>query len=250
MGSSGYGKNFDLMQLIVNVLEFALSPVPTILLSCYSKTHHKSQHERQLDPTEIVAVPYDLERLSVYVASVIVYLILIRHPVEDWPRTLGQWLQLTAVCFALFVLCGASPYEKQAHTVLAAAYFAALCWCEPPVFETLQTVNLQSWSLLQEFQQRFHRCGRRHRHNLHSLAQQRQSLLQSIVLHACIACTIPLQILLLYDRGWQWQRWPIPVVLGSTIGWIGSTIVGTLAITSGKADRFTDTKKMDADVSS
>jgi len=188
-------------------------------------------------------VPYDSQRLAIYVGSVVLCTIMFRYPVDDWLKIFLQLLQLTTTCFGLFILCGASPYEKLTHTALAAAYFATLCWCEAPVFAADTVTFDGSMTLQQQFHQRLR--GR----VLHksTIIQQRQNLLQTIVLYSCISCTIPLQILLLYDRGWQLQRWPIPVILGSTIGSIGGTVFGTLAITTNRLDSLLERKKLDRD---
>ena len=63
-----------------------------------------------------------------------------------------------------------------------------------------------------------------------SLSSQHQQMIivlhQSIV-YCCTIVTVLFQILLLYDRGYQIQRYPIPIVMGCTIGWIVGTCVGT-----------------------
>lgn len=79
-------------------------------------------------------------------------------------------------------------------------------------------------------------------------AKQQQDVLAQTVLYSCVAFTVPMQILLLYDRGWQLQRWPVPVVFGSTIGWVVGTCLGTIlaTTTNSRLGRFTS-KKQDED---
>jgi hypothetical protein len=43
-----------------------------------------------------------------------------------------------------------------------------------------------------------------------------------------LVLTIVVSILRLYDRGWQVQRWPTPIVLGATYGWVGGVMIGTI----------------------
>lgn len=45
---------------------------------------------------------------------------------------------------------------------------------------------------------------------------------------ATLLITIPFQILQILDSGNQVQRWPIPLVLGSTVGWVVGSVVGLL----------------------
>jgi hypothetical protein len=46
--------------------------------------------------------------------------------------------------------------------------------------------------------------------------------------YATLLITIPFQILQILDSGLQVQRWPIPLLLGSTVGWVVGNIVGLL----------------------
>ena len=189
----------------------------------YFRFHH--QHQRQLDPTEIIAVPYDLQRLSVYVAAVMCVVLL--DPANGGWHKFVEILQLTVSSFVIFILCGASPKDNLFHTVLAAAYFATLCWFDPPVFaaNTPTTISAASPSRLNLYEQFIQRYRGR------SLRGS-QDVVAMTVLHSTVAVTIPLQILLLYDAGLQVQRWPVPVILGSTIGWIMGTILGTILATT------------------
>ena len=207
------------------------------------------KHNRQLDPTEIVAIPYNLPTLAIYVSSVTIFSMVIGIPVYAWPRTIAQLMQLTVAALVMFVLCGASPYEKLGHTTFAALHLVALCWCAPPIFAkppaptppNTATSSPSYVSVWPELLQRYHgrsSHGRRTPTRVNTQTQQHQqecqSLLQTITMSTCLGCTIPWQILLLYDRGWQWQRWPISVILGSTLGWIMATIFGTLYIVAGR----------------
>lgn len=58
--------------------------------------------------------------------------------------------------------------------------------------------------------------------------QQRIIVLHQSIVYCCTIVTVLFQVLLLYDRGYQIQRYPIPIVLGCTIGWIIGTCVGTI----------------------
>ena len=61
-----------------------------------------------------------------------------------------------------------------------------------------------------------------------SLELRQQCILSQTIVYACWMGTIPAQILLLYDRGYQVQRFPIPILLGCTIGWIIGLLYGTV----------------------
>jgi hypothetical protein len=53
-------------------------------------------------------------------------------------------------------------------------------------------------------------------------------VLHQSIIYCCTIVTVLFQILLLYDRGYQIQRYPIPIILGCTIGWIVGACVGSI----------------------
>ncbi len=57
---------------------------------------------------------------------------------------------------------------------------------------------------------------------------QQDIVLHQTIVYCCTIQTILFQILLTFDRGYQVQRYPIPIILGCTIGWIIGTCVGTI----------------------
>jgi GPI biosynthesis protein family Pig-F len=61
-----------------------------------------------------------------------------------------------------------------------------------------------------------------------SLKLRQQFILSQTIVYCCWIGTIPSQVLLLYDRGYQVQRYPIPVILGCTIGWTVGVLCGTI----------------------
>lgn len=177
---------------------------------------------RQLDPTVIIAIPYNLERLSIYVAMVVLVVLFDAANHNRGGRFLQkstELIQLSVISWTIFILCGASPTQNVWHTLLAAVYFVTLLWFDPPVFDCVDGRNNNIPNgLRQNFFRRFQ--GK-------SLSCQ-QDVVATTVLQCTVAMTIPMQILLLYDRGWQIQRWPVPVIIGSTIGWVVGTILGTV----------------------
>lgn len=165
-------------------------------------------HQQQLDPTEIIVIPYDLSRLFIYTTVVVLFAI-----VSNGTVILSRLPLVTSISAGCAWLCGASVYENHWHTVLGALYFGTLCMWDPPVFSKDSSTR----TVVKEFQ---------HRHL--AIPRSSQEVLAQTVLHGVVAGAVPLQILLLYDRGWQMQRWPVPLVLGSTVGWVGGIIVGTV----------------------
>lgn len=170
---------------------------------------------KQLDPTEIIAIPYDLPRLVVYVGIVFGASMIADG---DYQRA-SKIAQYAALSFVYFIVSGASPWVNVLHTLWAAIYFSILLWFDPPVFvRKPSSLGRKNLTLLDHMKERLVQ---------RSNASSPQALLASVTTQSTIAFSIPAQILLLYDRGWQIQRWPVPLVLGSTIGWSLGIMVGT-----------------------
>jgi len=137
------------------------------------------------------------------------------------------------------ILAGASPIRDVWHTAWAALYAAALALSDPPLFEPSSTMFgfsdrpalMRSLILADELVYRL-------RGRITTIATAAAAppphwmLSQSVIARACtqgsLAGAIVLQILRLYDRGWQIQRWPIPIIMGSTYGWIAGLWIGTV----------------------
>ena len=149
------------------------------------------------------------------------------------------WLQSSAAVFVICIVAGASPYQDLVHTLLAAIYFSTLCWFAPPIFPHIQDHSARNTAddVLELL---------RHRVSV-SNARSQHSVLAATTTQATIGCTIPFPILLLYDRGWQAQRWPVPIILGSTIGWSLGVLLGTaLAFRRGFLDGLSKKEEVQA----
>jgi hypothetical protein len=191
-----------------------------------------------MDPTDIVKVPYDLERLCLYVISVVLVLLVLK-PAQNW-RNIPELAVMTLVGHGVILLCGASPLQNPWHTLLASLYTMALISFDPPIFvhhdhdhddDNESPAIVLLYSRLQLLV-RGTRPKQRQRgataSSTQQQQQQRQDKVAMAVAHCVAACLIPCQILLLYDAGWQVQRWPVPVIMASTSGWVIGLVVGTL----------------------
>lgn len=129
-----------------------------------------------------------------------------------------DWLILTLYTFAAMLLSGASLQTNPIHTALSALYWTTLAFLLEPPFLSRQLpfsfaghVVSHDSSFIQPSRCTFHSPW------FNKAVASIDS--SNLVFHTTLAVTIPMQILCLYDRGWQWQRWPVPVMVGSTIGW-------------------------------
>ena len=198
-----------------------------------------------MEPTDIVKIPYDLQRLGMFAAGVSFTAILTSMTQHN--SNIHKWLQLAPSALLMWfvmVVCGASPYQDMAHTLLAALYLATLVIWDPPIFDDDNIVTTTRpfkatffpHALLDRLS--WHR-SKEHNEDKDESQQgedptdsatgdaQPRVWLGHWVAKGTVALTIPLQILRLYDWGLQIQRWPIPSFLGATIGWSAGLVLGT-----------------------
>jgi GPI biosynthesis protein family Pig-F len=150
-------------------------------------------------------------------------------PAHDALALIQQLAQSTVWVFSGMILCGASPYEHQWHTFWASLYLATLTASDPPIFQKsaclriahLEEKKNKNPSPFAPF------LAMPSSSSSTTTSRSKQDRLASVVGQATLAAVIPMQILLLYDRGWQVQRWPVPVILGSSYGWALGVFLAT-----------------------
>jgi hypothetical protein len=169
------------------------------------------QHAQQIDPTDIVQIPYNLTRLALYVLGVTVVLCT----TTTTSVSASKLLPLTILYVGMMILSGASLTQNVGHTALAALYSTALALWDPPIFSSCAAAK--SSSIADELRSR-----------LRGDDSKPQTVLAVSVSQASLAGAVLAAILRLYDHGMQVQRWPVPVLLGSTGGWAVGVLVGTL----------------------
>lgn len=197
------------------------------------------QHQRQLDPTEIVMIPYDLTRLWLYVAGIGFVFVLTTAttasknlmPQQQQKNNLPSLLAMTFATWLAYIVFGASPTENLWHTLAAALHLMLLIQWDVPLLineEHRSPVVSSSLSVLERLSLACSSNSSSTSQSTHTSAVDRVAVVQT---QAITFCTIILHILRLYDRGWQAQRWPIPTILGATVGWIVGLWLGLLGET-------------------
>ena len=106
--------------------------------------------------------------------------------------------------FVAMILCGASPTTNLPQTLAAAFYVASLLTWYP-------STGGPEWIVVDGPQQFL---VPKHHDDNHKTTTR-----SSLRIHGTLGMTIVFSILLLYDRRWQVQRWPLPPLLRSTMGW-------------------------------
>jgi hypothetical protein len=200
-----------------------------------------------MDPTEMVLVPYDLQRLGIYVLGTTFFSIITTTDNDLIFIKTILIVQWTAICFVAMIICGASWHEHAWHSLAAALHVVTLSsWDPTPIFfdETTRrrrrarppfrenTAAGATTAALIVKQYHYHNRLFLERFSLEPASRQQrprdsQEWLSTVIAHFVMAVTIPLQILRLYDWGMQIQRWPVPAILGASTSWALALIFGT-----------------------
>ena len=167
-----------------------------------------------LDPTEIIATPFPFEQLLWFVGIVatIQWFLLLAF---QWSHAQGFFLYLkhsvqgTFLFYFVFVLCGADPWRHILQTMATAWYVTHL------------VVLIKPWSPPDKPQTNF-------QHVLKHLLHWDNTNLASFQIYGTLLVAIPFQVLHVLDWGIQIQRWPLPVIIGTTYGWIVGSALGII----------------------
>ena len=144
-----------------------------------------------MDPSEILAIPYSLKTLNVFVMFPVV-IIMILWLITDPTKMMSNLLSLTKMTmatYALFGFCGSHIVNDWQHSLTAALYIGALA--------STTSTGKRTSNILEELPFYDH-----------------SDLLAANRLYGMLLVSIPFQVLTVLDRGIQIQRWPLPVILG------------------------------------
>lgn len=197
---------------------------------------HIPQHERQLDPTIIVLIPYDLTRLWLYVSG-IAFVSLLTATHNQRQNNVVSLVGMTLCTWFAYIVYGASPSENLWHTLAAALYLMLLIQWDIPLLaderrSSMSSSASSSLSVLERLSlaATTGAAGRPSQASSFSSSKSAVDRIAVLQTQAVVGCTVVFHILRLYDRGWQPQRWPVPTILGATVGWIAGLWLGLLAV--------------------
>jgi len=203
------------------------------------------------DPTEIISLPLASGTVTIFLVAAfkVVFLLAVTHNlITLWTKcnenVLGaRYLFLDAslamingtfgiilacVIFTLlFIVCGASPWKNISHTIMAASYLVILIF-GPSFYEThflYSSGPILSLLLGTQFEKEHSISGS----GLYIFWVRITEIIHRCELYSCIMGTILCMVLLILDHGHQFQRWPIPVLLGATYGCAIGGMVGICA---------------------
>lgn len=160
-----------------------------------------------MDPSEIVAIPSDIRRLTIFTALPVVFVMLLwlRYFSNRLSSNLLSLMKLTLVVYALFGVAGTNIVDNYRHSLTAALFVSVLAsttWVEKESSNVLDELPFSDPSDIIAF------CR----------------------LYGMILTTIPFCITTLLDAGMQIQRWPLPVICGCSYGYTIGTLIGVTAL--------------------
>ncbi len=216
-----------------------------------------SEDERLMerwDPTDIINQVFPFHQLQLYVFKVtlgILTVSLLLHMYFTFSdggsstnartsrlitMTCGYFymLGILFVCVLLnCILCGASPFHHVQHLLMACWYLTLLSfgYYEPPGKNTFGLRSIIVHVMLGggEYEQEDVKLegGPSHEISMDKPSDIREYI-HRCVMYTTLVVTIPFQVLHILDHGDQIQRFPIPIILGSTIGHCAGCIFGVV----------------------
>lgn len=161
-----------------------------------------------MDPTDIIAVPYPVSKLAVFVGFTVLLVGLPEFVFIQTRKQISNRIMLALLVYVSFVLVGAHPTREFCSTLLSALYTSILAWTEPS----------------QQFPfTAFSESGA-----IHEFPTTKRDAVAISRLICTFLVAIPFQVLQILDHGDQVQRWPLPIILGVTAGHVVGILGGIL----------------------
>ena len=160
-----------------------------------------------MDPSEIIAIPADIRRLTIFTALpvVVIMLLWLKYAANRLTSNLLSLTKLTLVIYGLFGVAGTNIVENYRHSLTAALFVAALAsttWTGEETSNVLKELPFADSSDIIAF------CR----------------------LYGMILTTVPFSVTTILDAGMQIQRWPLPVICGCSYGYTIGTLIGVTAL--------------------
>ena len=158
-----------------------------------------------MDPSEIIALPYSFSKLSIFVAAPVLFVTgiwLVTVPNKLLTK-IFRLTRLTLITYALFGICGTHIVTDYRNSIAAALYAATLA-------STTWTSSSTTSSILDDL----------------PFYDYPKNALGFCQLYGMMLISTVFQILNVLDRGLQVQRWPLPVIFGTTYGYVIGSFAG------------------------
>jgi hypothetical protein len=176
-----------------------------------------------MDPSEIIAVPVPLDLLDRHVFFTMSVLLVAKPRILrkiDFSKEVRVQIMATALMLAVLILCGVHPLRDLPHTLRAALYLTTLAWPMGVLKGEEHDTFLNRCYQLVDLSIVPTTAG----------VNQAGLIIASHRFYGTMLGLIPFAILNILDWGLQIQRWPLPLVIGGTIGWTVGNLFSILPI--------------------
>jgi len=171
-----------------------------------------------MDPSEIIAASFPLLDLGIFVGYSVLggFLVSVAWWESDAFVELYNFVVITVCSFGVVILCGADPIVCTKQTALAALYVGGLLLFVPFGGTTSTTLSTHIPIVASTAK------------SVDASQRTRRDVLAATRIYTMLLVMVPMQVLQILDWGAQEQRCPMPVILGSTYGWVAGTVLGIL----------------------
>ena len=156
-----------------------------------------------MDPSEIIGMPFPLKYVTIF--ATVPVIVLLTYWTVTTPKTVGwkilSFIKVTGLVYVMFGMCGIDIVDTWQHSLDAALFLTTLLCCN--------LTEKRTSKLLEELPFYDH-----------------SDILSTCRLYATLAFVVPFSILSVLDHGEQRQRWPVPVLMGGTYGFVTGSVVG------------------------
>lgn len=156
-----------------------------------------------MDPSEIIGKPFPLTNVTIFATGPVMVLLIswtVTHASKMGWKLLS-FVKVTGLVFVMFGMCGVDIVDTWQHSLNAALFLTTLLCCN--------LTNKKTSKLLEELPFYDH-----------------SDLLATSRLYLTLTFVVPFSILSILDHGEQRQRWPVPVLMGGTYGFVFGSLVG------------------------
>jgi hypothetical protein len=165
-----------------------------------------------LDPTVIRNLEVPMDTLKWYFSTTILAHAIFHYTRSPcWRKQMysyAHWIQGSCVTYLLLLLSGINPLKTSFHTTMISSLYIV-------ILSLGSETSSQSWSMFPR---------------LKSLLKGSEDIVASSSFYGVFCGAIPFQLLQVLDWGLQIQRWPLPLIIGTTIGWVVGTMVGIIIL--------------------
>lgn len=185
-----------------------------------------------MDPSIIKGMNYSLKKLTLFVMgpmTVVFMSWLIRTP-DQMMTNLFKLARLTMIVYALLGMCGSYIVTDWQHTLTAALYVATLVSTTLKIDYSATNNNNKNIAVgtILKASKPPPMAASNILDDLPLYDVDGMNIFGCCRLYGMILVSIPVQILSVLDHGIQIQRWPLPIILGTTYGYVIGSMLGML----------------------